>query len=246
MERFFCETTQRLEYTFMNRTFACAGAIALLALPHLLNAQQDQAPPPQYQGPPPQYSQNAPNAPSRYANNHGELGVYGDLFRVKPAGGNAVNFLGLGGRVGFNVNPYVALEAEMNYDFEKNYTTISNNGSTTGVTSTTITSRTRPITGLFGPKFQLGTSGPFRAFVTGKVGFTEFSHSTTDTVSGETFDNAFDQFGGGTTHIALYPGGGIEGFFGALGLRAEAGDQMYFNNGTYNNLLITFGPTLRF
>lgn len=230
----------------MNRTFACAGAIALLALPHLLNAQQDQAPPPQYQGPPPQYSQNAPNAPSRYANNHGELGVYGDLFRVKPAGGNAVNFLGLGGRVGFNVNPYVALEAEMNYDFEKNYTTISNNGSTTGVTSTTITSRTRPITGLFGPKFQLGTSGPFRAFVTGKVGFTEFSHSTTDTVSGETFDNAFDQFGGGTTHIALYPGGGIEGFFGALGLRAEAGDQMYFNNGTYNNLLITFGPTLRF
>lgn len=230
----------------MNRTFACAGAIALLALPHLLNAQQDQAPPPQYQGPPPQYSQNAPNAPSRYANNHGELGVYGDLFRVKPAGGNAVNFLGLGGRVGFNVNPYVALEAEMNYDFEKNYTTISNNGSTTGVTSTTITSRTRPITGLFGPKFQLGTSGPFRAFVTGKVGFTEFSHSTTDTVSGETFDNAFDQFGGGTTHIALYPGGGIEGFFGALGLRAEAGDQMYFNNGKYNNLRITFGPTLRF
>ena len=30
----------------MNRTLACAGAIALLALPLSLNAQQDQAPPP--------------------------------------------------------------------------------------------------------------------------------------------------------------------------------------------------------
>ena len=47
----------------MNRTLACAGAIALLALPLSLKAQQDQAPPPpppppQYQGPPPQYDQN--------------------------------------------------------------------------------------------------------------------------------------------------------------------------------------------
>jgi hypothetical protein len=232
----------------MNRILACAGAIALLALPLSLNAQQDQAPPPPppYQGPPPQYAQNMPNGPTRYTNNHGELGAYGDLFRVKPAGGTAVNFLGLGGRVGFNVHPNVALEAEMNYDFEQNYTTVSKNGSTTGITSTTVRSKTRPLTGLFGPKFQFGTTGPFRAFVTGKVGFTEFSHSTTTTVSGETFDNAFDQFGGGTTHIAVYPGGGIEGFFGALGLRVEAGDQMYFNNGTYNNLRVTFGPTLRF
>jgi hypothetical protein len=235
----------------MNRTLACAGAIALLALPFSLNAQQDQAPPPpppppQYQGPPPQYAQNAPYAQSRYTNNHGEFGVYGDLFRVKPSGGKAVNFLGLGGRVGFNVNPNIALEAEMSYDFLQNYTTISKNGSTTGVTSTTVNSRTRPITGLFGPKFQFGTSGPFRAFVTGKVGFAEFSHSSTTTVSGDTFDNAFDQFGGGTTHLAAYPGGGIEGFFGPIGIRVEAGDQMYFNNGTYNNLRINFGPTLRF
>lgn len=235
----------------MNRTVVSAGVLAVLALPMFLNAQQDQAPPPpppppQYQGPPPQYPENGPVARSRYTNNHGEIGVYGDLFRVKPAGGNDVNFVGLGGRVGFNVNPNIALEGEMSYDFERNYTTTSNNGSTTGVTSTTVSSKTRPLTGLFGPKFQFGTSGPFRAFVTGKIGFTEFSHSTTTTVSGQTFDNAFDQFGGGTTHLAAYPGGGIEGFFGALGLRLEAGDQMYFNNGTYNNLRITFGPTLRF
>ena len=231
----------------MNRILGCAGLIAVLALPFTVNAQQYQDPPPpppdsQYQAPPPQ--------PGNYGRhegwnqNHGEIQAYGDLFRVTPKGGSAVNFLGLGGRVGFNVHPNIALEAEMNYDFAQNYTTVSTNGNTTGVTSTTITGRTRPISGLFGPKFQIGT-GPFRAFVTGKVGFMEFSHSTS-TASGTTFANSFDQFGGGTTHVAVYPGGGIEGFFGALGLRVEAGDEIYFNNGSYNNLRIAFGPTLRF
>ena len=148
--------------------------------------------------------------------------------------------------MGFNVHPNIALEGEMSYDFAKNYTAINTGNNSGSVTSTTVASRTRPLTGLFGPKFQFGTSGPFRAFVTGKVGFTEFSHSSTTTVSGDTFSNAFDQFGGGTTHFAAYPGGGIEGFFGPIGLRVEAGDQMYFNNGTYNNLRVTFGPTIRF
>jgi hypothetical protein len=229
----------------MKRIFGCAGLIALLALPLSINAQQDQEPPPpSAQYPPPQAVQYGSHE-SRWAENHGEFNVYGDMFRVNPAGGSAVNFLGLGGRVGFNVHPNIALEAEMNYDFAQNYTTVSTNGGTTGVTSTTITGRTRPITGLFGPKFQFGTSGPFRAFVTGKVGFIEFSHSNS-TASGTSFANSFDQFGGGTTHIAVYPGGGIEGFFGPIGLRAEAGDQMYFNNGTFNNLRVTFGPTIRF
>ncbi len=219
----------------MNRILGCAGLIAALAVPFTVNAQ-DQEPPPQsgHYGPHEGWNQN-----------HGEIQAYGDLFRVNPKGGSAVNFLGFGGRVGFNVHPDIGLEAEMNYDFVQNYTTVSTNGNTTGVTSTTITGRTRPISGLFGPKFQVGTSGPFHAFVTGKVGFMEFSHSTS-TASGTTFANSFDQFGGGTTHVAVYPGGGIEGYFGSLGLRVEAGDEIYFNSGTYNNLRIGFGPTLRF
>jgi hypothetical protein len=224
----------------MNRILGCAGLLAVLALPFSINAQ-DQAP---QQSPPPQYVQNPPH--HGFDNNHAEIGIYGDLFRVHPSGGTAVNFLGVGGRVGFNVHPNIALEAEMNYDFARNYTTINTSGTSGSVGSTTVRSRTRPLTGLFGPKLQFGTSGPFRAFVTGKVGFTEFSHSSTNIVSGGTFSNSFDQFGGGTTHIALYPGGGIEGFFGPIGLRLEAGDQMYFNNGTYNNLRVTFGPTIRF
>jgi|KBSSwiStaDraftv2_1062776.scaffolds.fasta_scaffold05422_5 hypothetical protein len=226
----------------MNRIFGCAGLLAVLALPLSIKAQDDQAPPPS--GPPPQYVQNSPH--HGFDNNHGSIGVYGDLFRVKPAGGNSVNFVGLGARVGFNVHPNIALEGEMSYDFAKNYTALNTGDNSGTLSSTTVSSRTRPLTALFGPKFQFGTSGPFRAFVTGKVGFTEFSHSSTTTVSGDTFSNAFDQFGGGTTHFAAYPGGGIEGFFGPLGLRLEAGDQMYFNNGTYNNLRVTFGPEIRF
>jgi hypothetical protein len=226
----------------MNRIFGCAGLLAVLALPLSIKAQDDQAPPPS--GPPPQYVQNSPH--HGFDNNHGSIGVYGDLFRVKPAGGNSVNFVGLGARVGFNVHPNIALEGEMSYDFAKNYTALNTGDNSGTLSSTTVSSRTRPLTALFGPKFQFGTSGPFRAFVTGKVGFTEFSHSSTTTVSGDTFSNAFDQFGGGTTHFAAYPGGGIEGFFGPIGLRVEAGDQIYFNNGTYNNLRVTFGPEIRF
>jgi len=224
----------------MKRILGCAGLIAALAFPLAVNAQDQTSP----SSPPPQYVQNPPN--HGWDNNHGTIGIYGDLFRVNPAGGSAVNFLGLGGRVGFNVHPNIALEAEMNYDFLKNYTTINTGGNTGSGSSTTVSTRTRPLTGLFGPKFQFGTSGPFRAFVTGKVGFTEFSHSSTTTASGDTFSNSFDQFGGGTTHFAAYPGGGIEGFFGPIGLRVEAGNQIYFNNGAYNNLRVTFGPEIRF
>jgi hypothetical protein len=222
----------------MKRILSCAGLIAALALPLAVSAQD------QTSSPPPQYVQNPPH--SRWDLNHATVGVYGDLFRVNPSGGSAVNFLGLGARVGFNVHPNIALEAEMNYDFMKNYTTIHTGSNSGSVGSTTVSTRTRPLTGLFGPKFQFGTSGPFRAFVTGKVGFTEFSHSSVTTASGETFSNSLDQFGGGTTHFAAYPGGGIEAFAGPIGLRVEAGDQIYFNNGAYNNLRITFGPEIRF
>jgi hypothetical protein len=34
--------------------------------------------------------------------------------------------------------------------------------------------------------------------------------------------------------------------WGAIGLRADVGDEIYFNNGTHNNLRVTFGPTFRF
>lgn len=212
----------------MKRILICAGMAIALALPVSLNAQ---------------VVQNPPKSPSTY--NHVELGVYGDLFRVSPANAATVNLLGLGGRLGINVQPHMALEAELNYDFEQNYTSVATSGGNTGGTSTTITSGIRPITGLFGPKFQLGSSGPVRLFATGKVGFIEWS-SSSRAASGSSFTTGLNQFGSGNTYFAAYPGGGIEFFGGPIGVRIEAGDEIWVNNGAYNNLRVTFGPTFRF
>src|SRR6185437_1831190 len=44
----------------------------------------------------------------------------------------------------------------------------------------------------------------------------------------------------------LYPGGGIEGFLGPVGLRLEADDEIYFLSGAHNNLVVSFGPSIRF
>jgi hypothetical protein len=47
-------------------------------------------------------------------------------------------------------------------------------------------------------------------------------------------------------NAAIYPAAGIEATLGPVGLRLEAGDEIYFNSGAHNNLRITFGPILRF
>jgi hypothetical protein len=179
-------------------------------------------------------------AQSRFGENHVEVGAFADYLRfsqVKPD----INFVGLGGRIAFNVHPNVQLEAEMAYDFYRNYTSSFNNGATTSFQTT----RLRPLTGLFGPKFQAGTSGPIRVFVTGKVGFINFS-STNGPASGGSFVNSVNNVPYGNTHLALYPGGGLEGFAGPIGLRFEVGDEIFVDNGTRNNLRVTFGPTFRF
>lgn len=209
----------------MRRLLLIAGLAVLLAAPASLFAQ------------------------AKY--DHGEVGAYGDLFRVSPSGGTAVNYLGLGGRVSFNIHTHTALEAEMNYDFEENYTNIKLSGSGgTGSgsgSSTTYTAGVRPITGLFGPKFQFGSSGPFRAFLEAKGGFIDFTTKCNAPAgSGSCFATSLSSFGGSSTHFAAYPGGGIEAFFGPIGFRVDAGDELWVNNGVYNNLRVTFGPTLRF
>jgi hypothetical protein len=179
--------------------------------------------------------------PSRMAaqEDHGEVGVFADYLRFAPAD-HVTNFVGVGGRVGVNVRPTVSLEAEMNYDFKRNYTTSTSNGFGTTFTNTGI----RPLTGLFGPKFQ--NKGPVKVFVTGKVGFVNFTETNTGVVSGTTFSNSVSNVGGPGTHVAVYPGGGFEAFLGPIGLRLEAGDEIYVANGAHNNLRVTFGPHIRF
>src|SRR5215510_3327453 len=88
------------------------------------------------------------------AQDHGEVGVFVNYFRLDRTTPD-INFVGVGGRVAFNAHPNVALEAEMAYDFERNFTSVFSNGITTQFVDTS----TRPLHALFGPKFQ--TSGAF-------------------------------------------------------------------------------------
>lgn len=174
------------------------------------------------------------------AYNHAEVGAFVDYLHFSQSN-PASNFVGLGGRIAFNVSTHTQLEAEMNYDFERNYTTTTS----TGGTSTFVRSRLRPITALFGPKFNLvGGSGPLRLFVTGKLGLINFSTSSGSVSNGVT--NIGNTIANGTNRFAAYPGAGIEGFWGPIGLRLDVGDEIYLNNGTHNNLRVTFGPQFRF
>jgi hypothetical protein len=200
----------------MKRVFWFAILSALLAAPSWLSAQETHG----------DYD-------------HGSFGIFADYFRFAPVSNSHTNFVGFGARAGFNASRAVSIEGEMNYDFERNFTTVSHNGASTVFQTTGL----RPLTGLFGPKFQ--TPGPFKFFVTGKVGFVNFTE-TRSAVTPGTVGNAISGVGGPGTHFAVYPGIGLEGFWHWFGLRAEVGDEIYFSNGTFNNMRVTFGPQIRF
>jgi len=171
--------------------------------------------------------------------NHGEVGIFADYFRLDRTS-PTTNFAGLGARASFNIRPHLALEGEMAYDFKRTFTSTFSDGITTQFVNTDL----RPLHALFGPRYQLGTSGPFRVFATGKVGFVNFSTSNQNASSG--FQGALGAVTSGDTRFALYPGVGAEAFWGPFGMRLDVGDQIYFDNGARNNLKITFGPHMRF
>jgi hypothetical protein len=172
------------------------------------------------------------------SSDHGEIGAFADYYRQNDPISPAINFMGLGGRAAFNVRPSIQIEGEMAYDFRRNYT----NTFTNGITTTLVPTKVRPLHGFFGPKFQTG-SGPFRVFLTGKVGFENFSVTNQSAPTG--FTNSVG-LTNGATYFAVYPGGGFEAFAGPIGIRAEAGDDVFFNKGGHNNLRITLGPQFRF
>lgn len=176
-------------------------------------------------------------APALRAQDHAEVGVFAEYFRLGDTTPKE-NFVGLGGRAAFNLHSSVQLEAEMAYDFKRSYTQTFTNG----VATELVTSHVRTLHGFFGPKFQTG-SGAFRVFVTGKVGFDNFSVTNDNATTG--FTNSVG-LSSGSTRFAVYPGGGIEAFAGPIGIRAEIGDDIYFWNGAHNNLKISFGPQFRF
>jgi len=164
--------------------------------------------------------------------NHGEIGAFFNFTRLHHA---SENWYGAGGRIGFNVGSYMQLEAEGAYDWNRNYSSsITNAGGGTTIT----TSKLRLVHGLFGPKFDFG-HGAFRPFVTAKGGLLNFNGSNNVT-------GTFNGISNGDTNGVFYPGGGIEGFIGWFGVRVEAGDEIYFDNGANHNFRFTAGPQFRF
>ncbi|HKD82114.1 MAG TPA: hypothetical protein VKH81_20650 [Candidatus Angelobacter sp.] len=169
--------------------------------------------------------------------NHGDFGVYFDYTRLQFA---KQNFFGVGGRLGFNLAPHVVMEGEMAYDFEQNTTAsitdLSGN-------TTTIRSNLRLLHGLFGPKIQ--STGPVRVFAVIKGGFLNFRGGNTGVTVGN-FTNQVGNVLNGDTNGVLYPGGGVEFNAGFLGLRLEAGDEIFFDNGANHNFKFMGGPQIRF
>lgn len=90
-------------------------------------------------------------APALFAQNDGEVGVFADYTRLGTGGGNAFNFVGVGGRLAFNVHPNLALEAEGAYDPNRSYAYSSG----TGGVFTTYNSNLHIAQAMFQPKYNL-------------------------------------------------------------------------------------------
>jgi hypothetical protein len=179
--------------------------------------------------------------------NHVEIGIFGDYFRLGEKGPSlvgtgATSFGGVGARVSINLSRRWQIEPEMNYDFAESFSEgfIGPAGTTVGFSTSTL----RILHGMIGPKLQTG-GGAFRAFLTVKGGGDSFMFSSAP-VTFSTFTSSVAGLRANSVVGVVYPGGGIEAYLGPIGLRIDAGDEIYFQNGAHNNLRITFGPSIRF
>jgi hypothetical protein len=168
-----------------------------------------------------------------------EAGVFLDYLNVSQT---STNNFGLGARFGYRIHQDVMLEGELAYDYGINFgETYRNvvNGKLAAIENTSV-----GVThGLFGPKLQ-AAGGRFRPFITLKGGFMDFRLSpgllplsAVSTLLGLRTSNL---------NVAIYPAAGAQAAIGPVGLRFDFGDEVYFNNGTHNNLRLTFGPIIRF
>jgi hypothetical protein len=169
-----------------------------------------------------------------------EAGVFLDYLGISQT---STNNFGVGARFGYRVHPGVMLEGEFAYDYGLNFDEAyrnAANGNLAAIERTSI----GVTQGLIGPKVQR-SAGHLHPYATFKAGFADFRLSP----SLLPYSNvASSVFGLRTSNLnaALYPAAGISATLGPLGLRVEAGDEIYFNGGPHHNLRITFGPIVRF
>lgn len=171
--------------------------------------------------------------------NNVELGVFGEYYRF-GAGGNA-NLFGIGGRASANVLPMLQVEADASYDFQRAFT--EGFTSTSGGAIFFQNSKVKRYSGLFG--FKLETPGSVKFFVLAQGGATSFVFSPAP-ASFSGFTSTLGNLRTQDVIAQFYPGVGVEAFLGPIGLRLDVGDAIYFANKTRSNLLVTFGPSIRF
>jgi hypothetical protein len=170
---------------------------------------------------------------------HVHVGVYADYFHLSQTSNDMA---GLGGRAGFKILPHVMLEAEMSYDFQQAFTEGFTNPS--GGVVTFQNSNVKVLHGLAGPKITAG-HGKIRPFLTLKGGFINFQLDPRPaSVAG--FTSAVENLRANNVSGVIYPGAGVEGHLGPVGLRLDAGDEIYFAGGAHHNLRLAFGPFIRF
>ena len=175
-----------------------------------------------------------------FAQQRVELGAFVDYLNISQT---STNNFGLGGRFGYRIYSHVMLEGELAYDYGINFNEAYRNisdGNLGAIERTSI-----GVThGLLGPMLE-PAKGRLRPFATFKAGFMDFRLSP----SLLPYSNVASTVLGLRTanlNAAIYPAAGLEASLGPVGLRLEAGDEIYFNAGSHNNLRITFGPIVRF
>jgi len=180
-------------------------------------------------------------APAVVAQDHVAVGAYADYFRLSQTDSN---FAGVGGRLGIGLGRRVMLEAEMSYDFNRVFTEGFTDNSTVPPTITVARSEIRVLHGLFGPKIEFGHHS-LHPFLTVKGGFNHFFLDNRPATVGTAISSIESLRSNDLTGV-LYPGAGLEGRLGPVGLRLDAGDEIYFASGTHHNLRVAFGPYIRF
>lgn len=167
-----------------------------------------------------------------------QVGAYGDYFRVTQT---STNMAGLGGRVGYKMFPYVMFEGELSYDFDQGFIEHCTSVSCLGLVAN---SNLKVLHGLAGVKF-IGSRHAIRPFITVKGGFINFQLNPKPATFGG-FTSSVQNLRSNNVSAVLYPALGVEGHLGPLGLRLEAGDEMYFAGATHHNVRVAFGPFFRF
>ena len=171
---------------------------------------------------------------------HIEVGGFGEYENVNVSGLPSSAF-GLGGRVDIHLHRFFQGEFEAAYDFKHPEFTLNNDVASGILTQ----SKVGILHANAGLKVQ-SAGGSFFLFLKGGVNRYD-PELTTTVIGGSPFgistvitpENSFMKG-------ILYPGAGLGFHAGPLGIRLDAGDEIYWANGAHNNFRVTFGPTFRF